>query len=270
MVFETTLTYTNTVLQLTIIALKYLLQQNRPLNIHIEMKKRSIVLIFALATALSVSVQAQKISWDIIVENDVRYIGTESKKMKIDKTNYDFYLAVFSGSLSKEYSLIIGSIWEIEDSCVVMIELGDKEDVKLVATHVDVREINSPIYMPILGASPDLISGFDLITRIEPILDQGNLPIGSSDGGAPVGGAPDRAVTIIRELDYYTSYYSIDDELLAKIGKHGISKISIASGTTFKEKSWCRNKLGKYIKKSHKKLEEQMLKPIEPTNLIGN
>ena len=200
---------------------------------------------------------AQKISWDKIIDNGVRNIGAESISIKIDKTNYDFSLAVFSGSLSKEYCLLISSIWEIEDNCVVIIKLGNKEEVKLVATHVDVRQIDSPTYMPIIGGSPDI----EIRDASSPAM--GDTPIGQV-GGIPIGGTPDRAITITRNLDYFTSHYFIDDELVDKIERYGISKMKIASGSTFKEKSWCRNKLGKYSKKSHKKLEEQLLKPSEP------
>jgi len=198
------------------------------------MEKLKILLVFAFTTMFSVSVYAQKISFDRIEEDGVRIIGVEKIVQKIDIATYDFSLTVFSGFRSKDYYLMISSIWKIEENCVVMVKLGNGEIVKLVAKNVTVGQLDYPNYDPIIGSSS--VSG----------------------------------VISTQKVYYYVSIYSIENDLLNKIEQYGIIKIRIAFGNTYYEKNWNYDKLGKFIKKSHNRLEEQLQKPHFSTKSIEN
>jgi hypothetical protein len=65
-----------------------------------------------------------------------------------------------------------------------------------------------------------------------------------------------------QKVDYYVSIYPLDAELLDKIESFGITKTRIAFYNNYYEKNWINDwnndKLGKFIKKSRLKLEEEL------------
>jgi len=193
-------------------------------------KIKTILLFFLLI--FSVFTQAQKITFDRIEADNIRHIGTENLDLNIDDAKYAFSLTVFSGLHSKDYCLLIGSIWRIEENCVVMIKLGNEETIKLVANNLNIGQLDYPKYNPIIG--------------------------GSSVSG----------VMSTQKVDYYVSIYSLDADLLDKIEQYGIIKIRIAFGNTYHEKSWNKDRIGKFIKKSHIRLEEQLEKSISSKQSI--
>ena len=195
------------------------------------MVKLKILIVFTL---ISVSVQAQKISFDRIENDNVRHIGTENLKMTIDRATYDFSLTVFSGLHSKDYCLLISSLWKFEENNVVLLKLGNEEIIKLIANNVNVGQLDYPKYNPIIG--------------------------GSSVSG----------VMTTQKVDYYVSLYSLDSDLLKKIEQYGIIKIRIGFVNTYYEKIWKNDKLGKFIKRSHERLEEQLQKPHASSKSIEN
>jgi len=196
------------------------------------MEKLKILLVFVFTLIFSINIHSQKISFDRIEKNNIRHIGAEKLELKIDRATYDFSLTVFSGFNSKDYCLLISSLWKIEDNCVVMLKLGNEEIVKLVANNVNVGKLDYPTYNPIIGGSS--ISG----------------------------------IMSTQKVDYYVSIYSLDDDLLNKIEEYGIIKIRVAFFNKYYEKNWYTDKLGKFIKKSHKKLEEELKKPHALTKSI--
>jgi len=198
------------------------------------MEKLKILFVFAFTSIFSVSVQSQKISFDRIERDNIRHIGAEKLEMKVDGATYDFSLTVFSGQRYKDYCLLISSIWRIEDNCIMMVKLGNEEIVKLVANNVNVGQLDYPKYEPIIGGSN--VSG----------------------------------LMSTQKVDYYVSIYSLGDNLLNKIEQYGIIKIRIAFFNTYHEKNWNNDKLGKFIKKSHIRLEEQLKKPHISTKSIEN
>ena len=165
-----------------------------------------------------------KISWDRIEEGNVRHIGTKGMETKIDNATYNFSLTVFSGLHSKDYCLLISSIWRIENNCVVLIKLGNNDIIKLQSNNTNVGKVDWPSYKPIIG--------------------------GTSTSG----------VLTTEKVDYYSSIYSLNPEELDKIEQYGIFKIRIQFGNTYKEKGWNNDTLGKYIKSCHELLELQLQK----------
>lgn len=181
------------------------------------------------------SCSTTKISWDRIKEGNVRHIGTKGMETKIDNATYSFSLTVFSGLQSKDYCLLISSIWRIENNSVVLIKLGNDEIIKLLSDNTNVGKVDWPSYKPIIG--------------------------GTSTSG----------VLTTEKVDYYSSIYSLNPELLDKIEQYGIFKIRIQFGNTYKEQSWNSDKLGKYIKNSHELIELQLQKsPATPKSIEDN
>jgi hypothetical protein len=143
-------------------------------------------------------------------------------EVNMEGAKYEISLTVFSGVYSKDYCLLISSLWRIEKDCIVMIKLGNQEIVKLVANNINVGQLDYPNYSPIIGSS----SGSGVLST--------------------------------RKVDYYVSLYSLENDLLDRIERHGIIKLRIAFGNSYYEKSWGKDKLGKFIKRSHERLEKQL------------
>lgn len=60
-----------------------------------------------------------------------------------------------------------------------------------------------------------------------------------------------------RQADYYTTMFELDIDMLKKIEKHGIIKVRISSSGSYNEKSWKKDKLGKFLVKSWRKIEDK-------------
>lgn len=165
----------------------------------------------------------------------MRHIGTKGMETKIDNATYSFSLTLFSGLHSKDYCLLISSIWRIENNSVVLIKLGNDEIIKLISDNTNVGKVDWPSYKPIIG------------------------------GTSPSG------VLTTEKVDYYTSIYSLNSEVLDKIEQYGIFKIRIQFGNTYKEESWNSDKLGKHIKNCHELIELQLQKsPSTPKSIEDN
>jgi len=171
-----------------------------------------------------INTHSQEISFDRIEKGGIRHIGTESLEMDIDNATYNFSLTVFSGESSKDYCLLISSFSKIEENCIVMLKLSNDEIVKLTANNLNVGQVDYPKYSPIIG--------------------------GTTASG----------ILSTQKVDYYVSIFSLNDDLLNRIEEYGIIKIRVAYFGTYNERSWRKDRLGKYIKRCHLKLEEKLQK----------
>lgn len=151
---------------------------------------------------------------------------------RIDKATYSFTLTVFSGQQLKYYCLLISSIWRIENNGIVLLKLGNEETIKLMADNTNVGQVDWPTYTPIVGTYK--ASGL----------------LGTE------------------KTDYYTSIYLLQDDVMKKIEMYGINKIRIQFGTTYNERFWRKDRIGKYIKHSHELLEQQLQRLPKKSNSI--
>jgi len=190
-----------------------------------------ILLPFTLIFFLSCSTP-NKVSWDNTKEDNVRHIGSKSIEKKIDNATYSFNLTVFSSEQQKYYCLLIGSIWRIENNGIVLFKLGNEETIKLTANNTNIGKVDWPSYSPIIGSK-------------------------TTSG-----------VMSTEKIDYYSSIYFLQDDIMNKIETYGIKKIRIQFGTTYKEQTWERDRLGKYIKLSHELLEQQLNTPPKKSKSI--
>lgn len=189
------------------------------------------VISFILVFFLSCSAP-NRISWDNTNVDNVRHIGSKAFETKIDNATYSFSLTVFAGQKPKYYCLLISSIWRLENNGIVLVKLGDEETIKLTADNVNVGQVDWPTYSPIIG--------------------------GTTTSG----------VMGTKKTDYYSSIYLLKDDALNKIETYGITKIRIQFGTTYKEQTWTSDRLGKYIKRSHELLEQQLQIPTTKSKSI--
>ena len=191
---------------------------------------RKLILLLMLCTVLDLS--AQKISLDRI-ENDGRHqIMTTSKDYSIDGAKYSVSMKVFEGAYSTDWCLLISSFYYIPNSAEVLLKLGNGDLIYLPCNNVNVSKITSPSY---------------------------GIPIGSITYISPS-----------KEVDYYSSIYELSPEKIDKIAEHGIRKIRISSGTSYRDKEFSGNSLGKFIVKCRKKIQERLDNPLKEKGLFDD
>lgn len=88
-----------------------------------------------------------------------------------------------------------------------------------------------------------------------------NLNVGEINSSYIVG-----QVVIPNSSKYYSSIYDLSESELNKIEEFGILKMRITGGSSYREKEWKKDKLGKFLGKSKLVVEKQMKKYV--TNSI--
>lgn len=188
------------------------------------MKKFLFILLFSITVSTAYS---QKVYFDRIERDGDRHIGAGKKEESLNDAKYNFSLTVFANTYEKQYYLLVSSLYTIDDDCVILLRLGN-EDVK---------------YLPINNANKSQIDW------------PSAQPIYGSNGVSWAYGT--------QKADYYVGLFYLSDSDLNDIETHGIKKIRIKFYGRYFEKSWKKDKMGKYLKKCHEKIEEQLLKPHE-------
>ena len=110
------------------------------------------ILYFLLFILLSCSVPRQ-VSWDRVENGNVRHIGTKSLEAKIGNATYNFSLTVFSGVSSKNYCLLISSLWRLDKDNIVLLKIGNGETIKLISNNINKGQVDWPSYSPIIGGN---------------------------------------------------------------------------------------------------------------------
>ena len=199
--------------------------------------KITVVIILTILLSYSCSTMKNnvrtnvKISSDLIGQNGIRRIITEPVDMEIGDASYKFNMILDLSVKSKKYYLGIASTSKMQENNVLLLKLGNNENVKLTASDVKVEKVNMPKDLTILG-------------------------------GKQIG------LSINRKIDYYSSLFDVDTKVLEGIKNHGIIKMRIEYMDTFFEQNWWSNELGKYITESRKMLDEQSKKPNKATTPI--
>ncbi len=62
---------------------------------------------------------------------------------------------------------------------------------------------------------------------------------------------------IYSKVDYYSAIFDLSNEQFSKIEENGIVKIRISSRSSYKEKVWNKDKLGKYVANCRRKMIER-------------
>lgn len=190
------------------------------------------ILAFLFTYILATSVYAQKVSTDRIESDGRHQIMTTSKCFSIDGVRYKFCMKIFEGTYSSDWCLLISSFHYIPESAEVLLKLGNGDIMYLPCNNVNVGNVTIPGYGITIGG----------ITSISP----------SSD------------------VKYYSSLYELSLEKINEIAKYGIKKIRISTGTTFRDKEFSRNSLGKFLVKCHKNIQERLDNPLERKGLFDD
>ena len=199
--------------------------------------KISVVVILTILLSYSCSTMKNnvrtnvKISSDLIGQNGSRRIITEPVDLEIGDATYKFNMILDLSAKSKKYYLEVASTSKMQENNVLLLKLGNNENVKLTASEVKVKKVNMPKDLTILG-------------------------------GKQIG------LSINRNVDYYSALFDVDAKVLDGIKNHGIIKMRIEYRDAFFEQNWWSNELGKYIAESRKMLDEQSKKPNNATTPI--
>lgn len=191
----------------------------------------TILLSFSCSTVKTNVKTNVKIGSDLIGQNGIRRIITEPVDLEIGEATYKFNMILDLSAKSKKYYLEVASTSKMQENNVLLLKLGNNENVKLTASEVKVEKVNMPKDLTILG-------------------------------GKQIG------LSINRNVDYYSALFDVDAKVLDGIKNHGIIKMRIEYRDTFFEQNWWSNELGKYIAESRKMLDEQTKKPNNATTPI--
>ena len=150
----------------------------------------------------------------------------------MDKATYKFSLTVFANSFRKSYYLLVSSLYTIDNDCIILLKLGNDEVRYLTLNNVNHSLIDWPSAQPIIG----------------------------SNGLSWAYGT--------QKADYYVGLFTLSENDLNDIETYGIKKIRIKFYSKYFEKTWKKDKLGKYLKECHENIEKQLLKPIQSSKSI--
>ena len=199
--------------------------------------KISVVVILTILLSYSCSTMKNnvrtnvKISSDLIGQNGIRRIITEPVDLEIGDATYKFNMILDLSAKSKKYYLEVASTSKMQENNVLLLKLGNNENVKLTASEVKVEKVNMPKDLTILG-------------------------------GKQIG------LSINRNVDYYSALFDVDAKVLDGIKNHGIIKMRIEYRDTFFEQNWWSNELGTYLTDSRKTVDEQSKKQNSATTPI--
>ena len=196
------------------------------------MKRIIAFFLIAILSSTTYSSFAQKVSFDKIESDGDRHIGSEGREESLDKATYKFSLTVFANSFRKSYYLLVSSLYTIDNDCIILLKLGNDEVRYLTLNNVNHSLIDWPSAQPIIG----------------------------SNGLSWAYGT--------QKADYYVGLFTLSENDLNDIETYGIKKIRIKFYSKYFEKTWKKDKLGKYLKECHENIEKQLLKPIQSSKSI--
>lgn len=70
--------------------------------------------------------------------------------------------------------------------------------------------------------------------------------------------------------DYYFSVYELTPEKINKIDSLGIKKIRISNGTSYRDKTFEYNSLGKFLGKCYKNILKRLESPLKKKGLFND
>ena len=192
--------------------------------------KRLFILSFLFIFAINLF--AQKISVDRIESDGRHQIMTSSKSYSVEGTNYSFCMKVYESSEYKDWLLLISSYSYISKASELLIKLGNDEVLYLPVNNVNVGKVTQPGYGYTIGN----------ITSMIPSVD----------------------------VDYYSSVYELTSENINKIDSLGIKKIRFSNGTSYKDKTFEYNSLGKFLGKCYKNILKRLENPLKKKGLFDD
>lgn len=173
-----------------------------------------------LFAILSINSFAQKIEVDRIEDDGSRQLMCSGKKEKLDGKEYNFTVKAYEKYGDIDWCLLVSSFYYIPNNATLLIKLSNNEIMSLPINNLHIGQINLPSYSYNIG----------------------NISY----------------LTPYRTADYYSAIFALSDEQFCKIEKYGIIKIRISSHSSYNEKSWGKDKLGKFILKCRKLINSRL------------
>ena len=163
---------------------------------------------------------AQKITVDRIEDDGRRQVMCSSKDEKLDGVEYSFSVKAFEKYGIIDWCLLVSSFNYISDNAILLIKLGNNEVLEIPINNLNIGTVNMPSY---------------------------SYSIGNIAYHTPSN-----------EAEYYSALFAPTELQWSNIEQYGIIKIRISSRSSYNEKVWKKEKLGKFIAKSRAKIAERL------------
>ena len=163
---------------------------------------------------------AQKITVDRIEDDGRRQVMCSSKDEKLDGVEYSFSVKAFEKYGIIDWCLLVSSFNYISDNAILLIKLGNNEVLEIPINNLHISTVHMPSY---------------------------SYSIGNIAYHTPS-----------REAEYYSAIFAPTELQWSNIEQYGIIKIRISSRSSYNEKVWKKDKLGKFIAKSRAKIAERL------------
>lgn len=163
---------------------------------------------------------AQKIQLDRIEDDGRRQVMCSTKDESLSGIKYSFGVKAFEESGLVNYCLLISSFNHISDNAILLIKLGNNEVLEIPINNLHIGSVSMPSY---------------------------SYKIGNIAYNTPS-----------TKADYYSAIFVPTELQWDNIEQYGIIKIRISSRSSYNEKTWSKDKLGKFIAKSRAKIAERL------------
>ena len=163
---------------------------------------------------------AQKITVDRIEDDGRRQVMCSSKDEKLDGVEYSFSVKAFEKYGIIDWCLLVSSFNYISDNAILLIKLGNNEVLEIPINNLNIGTVHMPSY---------------------------SYTIGKIAYHTPSN-----------EAEYYSALFAPTELQWSNIEQYGIIKIRISSRSSYNEKVWKKDKLGKFIAKSRAKIAERL------------
>lgn len=177
------------------------------------------IFLILFFTLFTICSNAQKIEVDRMEDDGRRQLMCSEKKEKLDGIEYRFTLKAFEKYGHIDWCLLVSSFSYIPENVKILIKLGNDKVLNLIVNNRTIGDITMPSYSYLIG----------------------NVAYTSPQ----------------RTADYYTALFELSEDELKDIEEYGIIKVRISSRNSYNEKSWRKDKLGKFLVKSWQKMAER-------------
>ena len=163
---------------------------------------------------------AQKITVDRIEDDGRRQVMCSSKDEELDDVKYSFSVKAFEKYGIIDWCLLVSSFNYISDNAILLIKLGNNEVLEIPINNLNIDTVHMPSYSYSIG----------------------NIAYHTPSSDA----------------EYYCALFAPTKLQWSNIEQYGIIKIRISSRSSYNEKVWKKDKLGKFIAKSRAKIAERL------------
>lgn len=141
-----------------------------------------------------------------------RQLMCTEREEKLDGIKYSFVLKAFEKDGHIDWCLLVTSFSYIPKNVSLLLKLGNEQILHLPVNNRTVDDVTMPTYSYMIGTVA--------------------------------------CSTPARKAEYYTALFELSEEQLKYIEEYGIMKVRISSRSSYNEKEWKKDKLGKFLAKS--------------------